>query len=399
MAIDDMKHQFSYDTEVTRQGAYVTRPADHPEAIPIYLTTAFNVPDTDALLARYDAKGFCYNRSSNPNRISLAELMTYLEQGEDSLICSSGMAAITTSLLSNVQSGDHILSDHTLYGETLVVFSRIMKKFGVEYTCVDMTNLEEVRANIKPNTRILYSETATNPTIRVADIKGLADIAHANGALLIIDNTFLTSYAVRPIALGADIVVNSLTKFGNDHSDAVCGSITSTAEMIRNCNSYLQLLGSVADAFTCYMTERGLRTLTLRMEKQMANAEKLAAALAANPHIAKVNHPSLADHPQHALAKSQFNGRYGAMMSFEVKEDNMDKLNAFMRKLEFVHYAMTLGGFRTTYQHPCSSSHHGFTPEEQALMGVSPRMIRVSCGIEDADDLIHDFTQALTVFD
>ena len=125
------------------------------------------------------------------------------------------MAAITTSLLSNVQSGDHILSDHTLYGETLVVFSRIMKKFGVEYTCVDMTNLEEVRANIKPNTRILYSETATNPTIRVADIKGLADIAHANGALLIIDNTFLTSYAVRPIALGADIVVNSLTKFGN----------------------------------------------------------------------------------------------------------------------------------------------------------------------------------------
>ncbi len=396
MSIANYDHDLAFETEVTRRGAYVTRPHDHPEAIPIYLTTAFNVEDTDELLARYDKKGFCYNRSDNPNRVALGETMTYLEKGEFSIICSSGMAAISTALITNLKAGDHIVSDHTLYGESLEVFSDILEKFGVTYTCVDITNLDEVRAAMQPNTRVVYTESASNPTCRVADIAGLAEIAHANNALLIVDNTFLTPYGCNPLVLGADIVVHSLTKFGNGHFDAVCGSITGTTDMIMKCRHMYQLLGCTADAFSCYMTQRGLRTLALRMEKAMANAEKLAAALEKNPHVAKVNHPSLVSHAQHEVAKKQFNGHYGAMMSILVKEDNMTKLNTFMRNLNLVHYAMTLGGLRTTYQHPASSSHHGIPKEERLKMGVPDTMIRISVGIENPDDIIADFTNALS---
>jgi len=388
--------EFSYETSLLREGAYISALASNPESAPIYMTTAFNVEDLDELYARYEVKGFCYNRNRNPNRSALIDLMTYTEKGEASIVCSSGMAAISTAILSIVQSGDHIVSDRTLYGETIDIFNDILSKYGVEVTFADFTNLEEVKSAVKENTKIVYTETVSNPMITVPDMDAIAEIAHKNGAYFIVDNTFMTSVGIRPIGHGADIVVNSLTKFANGHSDAVCGAATGKRELIEKMHHYQVLLGSAGDAFTSWLVQRGMRTMQLRVEKQMTNAAKLAAALEKSPYVKKVHHPSLESHPQHELAVKLFGGpeRCGGMLSIEL-EDDKDKLNAFFRKLNLAHYAMTLGGYRTTLAHPVSSSHYDTPEEERLKMGITFGLIRVSVGIENSDELIEDFLNAL----
>lgn len=390
--------EFSFETELLEKGAYINRLASNPETAPIYLTTAFNVEDLDDLQARYDVKGFCYNRNRNPNRSALIELMTYLEKGENSIICSSGMAAISTAVLSIVEQGDHILSDKTLYGETIDIFSKVLSKYGIDVTYVDFTNLDEVKAAVRKNTKLFYTETVSNPMISVVDIDKVADIAHANNAFLVVDNTFMTSVAFRPIEHGADITVNSLTKFANGHSDAVCGSVTGSSALIEKAYNLQVLLGTAADAFTSWLVQRGMRTMELRVEKQMSNAEKLAKALDENPYVLKVNHPSLKSHPQHELASKLFNNKYGGMLSFVVPDDK-EKINKFMRKLNIAHYAMTLGGYRTTLSHPVMSSHYDVPEEKRLKMGITYGLLRVSVGIENPNDLVCDFMQALEVFE
>ncbi|SFR65511.1 trans-sulfuration enzyme family protein [Anaeromicropila populeti] len=391
--------EFSFETEILKQGAYINALASNPETAPIYLTTAFNVEDLDDLYDRYEKKGFCYNRNRNPNRNALIELMTYAEGGEDSIICSSGMGAISTTIFSQVKCGDHIVSDMTLYGETIDIFKEVLPAYGVEVTFVDFTKLEEVERAIKSETKILYTETVSNPMITVVDIDGAAKLAHDNNCILVVDNTFMTSVAFRPIAHGADLVINSLTKFANGHSDAVCGSVTGKAELIQKAYRYQVLLGNTADAFTSWLVQRGMRTMSLRIEKQMKNAAKLAKALEESPYVLKVNHPSLMSHPQHELAMKLFGNEYscGGMLSI-VLPDSMEKINLFMRKLNLAHYAMTLGGYRTTLAHPVSSSHYDTPEEERAKMGITLGLIRISVGIEKAEDLIHDFLEALNVY-
>ena len=389
--------EFSYETELLNQGAYIDLLASNPETAPIYLTTAFNVEDLDDLQDRYDKKGFCYNRNRNPNRAALIELMTYLEKGENSVICSSGMAAISTAVLSLVKSGDHILSDQTLYGETIDIFSKVLSDFGVSVTYVDFTNLDEVKSALQKNTRLLYTETVANPMITVVDISAVAKIAHGNKAVLVVDNTFMTSVGIRPLEHGADLVVNSLTKFANGHSDAVCGSITGSDELIQKAHNLQVLIGSSADPFTSWLVQRGIRTMSLRLEKQMANAEKLAKALSAIPCVQKVNYPGLKSHRQHELAARMFKNGFGAMLSI-VLPDDREKMNAFMRKLNLAHYAMTLGGYRTTLSHPIMSSHYDVPEEKRKKMGITFGLLRISVGIENGDDLVEDFLQALTVY-
>lgn len=395
--LKDESKSFSYETEVVHQGAYVKNLATNPEVIPVYMTTAFNVEDLAELQQRYDAQGFCYNRNRNPNRSALAELVSYAEGGEESVITGSGIAAISTTLLALLKSGDHVLADKTLYGETIDFLDQALIKYGITATHVDFTNLDEVKAAIKGNTRIFYTETVSNPMITVVDIRTLADIAHANGALLVVDNTFMTSVAIRPLKHGADVVVNSLTKFANGHSDAVCGSATGPGEIINKVYHLQILLGTIADAFTCWLVERGMRTMSLRLEKQMGNAVKLAQALKESPYVLKVHHPSLPDHPQHELAARQFNGWFGGMMSIELPEDR-ERINAFMRRLNLAHYAMTLGGYRTSIAHPASSSHYDMAEEERRKIGITYGLVRISTGIENPDDLIRDFRQALEVY-
>ncbi|MDR3669333.1 MAG: aminotransferase class I/II-fold pyridoxal phosphate-dependent enzyme [Holophaga sp.] len=389
--------KFSRATEILHQGAYLHGNRDMPETAPIYLSTAFNVEDLDALEALYQAKGYTYIRTRNPNRNALAELVSYLEGGEASLAFNCGMAAITTTMMALLAQGDHVLSDQTLYGETLQLFSEQFKKYGIEVSFADFTDLESIRRGLRPNTKVLYTETISNPMITVVDVEAVAAIAHEHGARLVVDNTFTTSVALQPLKLGADASINSLTKFANGHSDAIAGSVTGSEALVKKVYALQVLLGTTSDAFTSWLVQRGIRTMDLRVQRQMDNATKLAAALEQNPHVLKVNHPSLASHPQHELARRILKNGFGAMLSF-VMPDDRAKVNAFLRKLNLAHYAMTLGGYRTTLSHPVSSSHHGLSEAERRKMGISFGLMRVSVGIEDADDLIADFSQALEAF-
>lgn len=391
--------KFCYETELLRRGAYINANADNPEVAPIYMTTAFNVEDLDELMGRYADKAFCYNRNRNPNRNALIELMSYTEHGESSICCSSGMAAISTAIISNLSAGDHVLSDRTLYGETIEIFTDILSRYGVEYTFADFTDMDEVRREIRDNTKLLYTETISNPMITVPDLDALSELAHSIGALFIVDNTFVTSVGIRPLEHGADIVVNSLTKFANGHSDAVCGAATGSKELIDRMYHTQLLLGSQSDPFSSWLVQRGMRTMQLRVEKQMYNAARLAEALEKSPFVYKVNHPSLKSHPQHELAMRQFGSgdRMCGMISI-VLEDDLSKMNEFMHRLNLAHYAMTLGGFRTSLSHPVSSSHYDTPEEERLRMGITDGLLRISVGIENTEELIDDFIQALEVY-
>lgn len=273
----------------------------------------------------------------------------------------------------------------------------MLPAYGVNVTYVDFTDLTAIRAAIRPNTKVFYTETVSNPMITVVDLDAVAKMAHDSNAIFVVDNTFMTALAIRPLEHGADLVVNSLTKFANGHSDAVAGSVTGSEELIKKAYALQVLLGSTADAFTSWLVQRGIRTLELRVQKQMDNAAALAKVLAESPYVLKVHHPSLTNHPQHELAGKLFKNGYGGMLSFELPSDK-EKINAFMRKLNLAHYAMTLGGYRTTIAHPVSSSHYDTPEEERLKMGITFGLLRLSAGIEKAEDLIADFTEALKVF-
>lgn len=393
------KEEYTPATGVLYKGDKVNGMSLTPETIPCFLTTAFTSESLSDIKKVYETKGYTYVRTRNPNRTALAEVMSYLECGEASLIFSSGMGAITSTLIALLEPGDHIICNSNIYGETFSTISEILRKMSIETTFVDYNNMEEVKKSVKPNTKLIYSEVLSNPTLQIADLRGLAELAHSNGALLMVDNTFTTPVSIQPIRFGADIVVNSLTKFLNGHSDAIGGSITSTKEIVDKIHTVSMLCGTPGDPFDSWLILRGIHTAEIRLPQQMKTAEKLAAALEKNKHVSLVNHPSLASYKQKALADSMF-GEKGrcAMLSFIVPED-IDKIDAFMKKLKFASYAPTLGGIRTTMSHPVTSSHMTVPDDIRRKMGITPGMIRISVGIEDADDLIKDFEQALTVFD
>ena len=393
-----MERNMNRGTEIIMQGAEVKGTLSTPEVLPIYLTTAFRGgDDLDELNEYYAVKGYTYNRIRNPNRNALAELVSYLEGGEASMICSSGMGAITTTLLSLADAGDHILANSNLYGETLEILD-VIKRYGIESTCVDFTDIEAVRKAVQANTKIVYTEVISNPTMAVVDVEAVARIAHDCGAKLVVDNTFTTSTVIKPIDFGADVTINSLTKFMNGHSDIVGGSATASKDIVDKACKLQALLGCTLDPFSSYLCERSLRTLDLRMERQLKNAEALAKALDEHPCVLKVNHPSLPTHPQHDIAKRLFAKGYGAMLSFEMPEDR-EKINAFMRRLHIAKYAMTLGGYATTLSYPILSSHASVPRDIRLKMGITDGLMRVSVGLEDVQDLIADFTQALSVFE
>lgn len=391
--------EFSKASEILYKGRVVKgMDFNKPEAFPLFANTSFTMKSLDEVKEAYKSK-YTYVRTGNPNRDSLAEIVSSLECGEDTLIFSSGMGAITTTMLALVKPGDHIICNRNIYGETFDVMVKLLPTFGVETILVDFDDIENVRKAIQPNTKMIYSEVLANPTINVADIPTLAKIAHDHDALLMIDNTFTSPIAIQPISFGADIVINSMTKFMNGHSDAITGSITASSEIIETIRPIRMLCGTPGDPHASWMMIRGIQTIDLRLKKQMANAAKLAKALEDNQYVSKVNHPSLESFPQHELATKLFKSKdtMSGIMSFIIPEDEK-KINAFMQKLHFAHYATTLGGLRTTLNHPVTSSHSHMPDEDRRKMGITPGMFRLSVGIEDVDDLITDFMQALQVF-
>jgi cystathionine beta-lyase/cystathionine gamma-synthase len=392
-----MENEFlNRETELLYKGARISKSTKTPETLPLYMTTAFNVEDLNDLSKRYEHKDYTYIRTRNPNRKALSELVSYLENGENSLICPSGMAAISTTILTLATSGGEIIADHTLYGESIELLN-YLNKFDIKVRFVNTCNLTEIKKVLNKQTIAIYTETISNPTIKTVDFIALHELCQQNGVKLIVDNTFATSYVVKPLSLGADIVVNSLTKFANGHSDVCIGSITSTDEFIQQANALQVLLGTVASPFDSWLCERGMRTMDLRLAKQNSNALALAKALNENPYVKKVNYLGLEKNPQYELAKRQFKNNFGGMLSFEVEPDK-EKLNHFFQQLNFVHYAMTLGGFRTTVAHPASSSHHDMPRKERLKLGISDGLIRISTGIENTDDLLKTFATALQTF-
>ncbi len=388
---------YSTKTEALYQGDHFPELGIHPETIPCFLTTAFTMKGLQEVQETYQKKGYTYIRTRNPNRTALGEVLSCLEGGEASLIFASGMGAITSTLLAILEPGDHIICNANIYGETFCVMTQILKKCNVEVTLVDYQNTEDIVRALRPNTRLIYSEVFSNPTLTLVDLRAVAEIAHRHGALLMVDNTFTTPIAIRPIEFGADIVVNSLTKFLNGHSDAAGGAVTATQALCDKIHPVAMLLGTPGDPFSSWLIQRGIKTASLRIPQQMHTAEKLAKMLSEHPCVEKVNHPSLPSYPQKQLADRMFgkNGRC-AMLSFIV-EEAPEKINRFMRALKFPRYAPTLGGLHTTLSYPVLSSHADVPDETRRKMGITPGMIRVSVGIEDADDLMRDFEQALEV--
>lgn len=390
------------DTELLYIGEGVEGMDFKPETLPIFQTSAYTMNSMDEVHEVYakKEKGFTYTRKRNPNRTALEKVITYLEKGEDTLCFSSAMGAILTVLVKELESGDHVVCNSCIYGETAEILNDIFKKFGVRTTYADFTDLSKLKAAMEPKTKVVFTEVLSNPTLTLTDIGGAAKIAHDYGAVLIVDNTFTTPLAFTPYTEGADYVINSLTKFMNGHSDASGGSVTGNKERIEELLKTGMMCGSTsASPFDSWLIYRGMHTMTMRVYKQMENACKLAKMLEQHKAVKKVYHPSLESYAQRELADSMFeDNRYTAILSFVVEED-MDKINEFMKRMKFAHYAPTLGGIRTTLSHSVTSSHARMPDKERRKIGITPGMIRVSVGMEDIGDLIKDFAQALEAFE
>ena len=370
----------------------------NPLAFPYFPNTAFIMPDLTQAKTLNDQ--FSYVRFNNPDRTALADVVTFLEAGEASVICSSGMGAITTAMISLLNMGDEIICNSNIYGETHQIMNYLLPKFGIKTKMADLRDLENLKREITPQTKVVYTEVCANPVLRMADIPAIAEIAHANGAVLVVDNTFTTAVAIRPATMGADVVINSMTKFMNGLSDAIGGSVTGPKEIIDRVKMHAILCGTAGDPYAAFTMLKNFGTMELRVKRQMSNAAKLAAALEKLPHVGRVNHPSLESFPQRTLAKKLFrsDAEICGILSVELPED-IGQVDDFMRRLQLVHYAGTLGGIHTTMMHPVSTSHKDVPDNDRRAMGITPGLIRISVGIEDIEDLIVDFTQALHAFD
>ncbi|MGB4974764.1 MAG: PLP-dependent aspartate aminotransferase family protein, partial [Cyclobacteriaceae bacterium] len=347
---------------------------------PIYLSSAYDYEET----VRYPRY---YN---TPNQVAVAEKITALENGEDGLVFSSGMAAIMTSLFAMVKMGDHIIFQNDLYGGTHHAAMHELNRYGITYTMVDATDPSNFEKAIRKETKVIYIETPSNPLLKITDIKKVAAIAKKHKLVTIIDNTFASPVNQNPFDLGIDIVTHSGTKYIGGHSDLCCGLMVSSKKLTSKIKASAMHFGGSLDAQTCYLVERSLKTIVLRVNQQNSNAMTIARFLESESKVRKVFYPGLKTHPLHSIAKKQMPGGFGGMLSFEVK-GSPDK---FMKKLKFIKRAVSLGGVESTINSPMRTSHSKLTAEERKAVGISDKLLRFSVGIEDPTDLINDIKQA-----
>ncbi|MEO0001794.1 MAG: hypothetical protein RL766_1840 [Bacteroidota bacterium] len=339
-------------------------------------------------------KGYEYARSQNPTRTALEEALAVIEGGQFGLAFSSGVAA-TDAVIKLLKPGDEVICGNDMYGGTYRLFSKIFLKFGIVFHYVDMTDLKNVAAAVTPATRLIWAETPTNPLMNIADIKGLASIAKANNILLCVDNTFASPALQNPLSLGADIVMHSATKYLSGHSDVIQGALVINDKALRDELYFIQKsCGAVPGPMDCFLVLRGIKTLGIRMERHSLNGEKIAHFLKAHPAVKKVYWPGFSDHPGHEIAKSQMLG-FGGMISFELKNDTMEAAWKVLSSTKLFSLAESLGGVESLINHPASMTHASIPREERIKNGLSDTLIRLSVGIEDADDLIADLEQAM----
>ena len=372
-----------------------------PLATPIYQTSTYIFESTQQGAARFagEEEGYIYTRLHNPNADEAAARIACLEGGEAGMLTASGMGAITATLWTILRSGDHIVSDSTLYGCTYALFTEGLARFGVEVTLVDFSDEAALRAAIRPETKVVYCETATNPDLKVLDIEMVSRVAHeANPEIYVmVDNTFVSPYLVQPLRLGADIVVHSATKYLNGHGDVIAGAIITKKELIDQiipCG-LKYMTGCAIGPFDSFLITRGLKTLDIRMDRHCANAMKVARFLEGHPAVRRVCYPGLESHPQHELAKRMYrHGGFGGVVSFELNCDR-ERTAEFVNSLKLCTLAVSLGDAITLIEHPASMTHNTYTVEALAEIGISESLLRLSVGLEDADDLIADLKAEL----
>jgi cystathionine gamma-synthase len=362
---------------------------------PLQPSVVYASPDPDALDAQYaDASGYTYAREGHPNAEVLARKIDMLEGAEGGIITGSGMSAIGAVFLGLLKAGDHVLGGDQLYGRSLRLMTQDLPRLGITTSLADPTDIGAMRAAIQPNTRMILVEVVSNPTIRVADMPGIAALAKEHGILLVVDNTFTTPRGYRPFDHGADIVVHSVTKLLAGHSDATLGYVAARDQALATqINDANVTWGLTPSPFDCWLAERGLHSFELRYDRAQENAAKLADALAHAPNVKRVLYPTRVDHPDHNRATEILGDQGGNMLSFELK-GGRDAANAFTRAAPEIAFAPTLGDIGTTLSHPASSSHRGLTPEGRAALGISEGFFRVSVGVEDPALLIREMTAA-----
>lgn len=359
-------------------------PATGAAIVPIYQTSTYVQEEPGK------HKGFEYSRTSNPTRVALEAALASLEDAKHCLAFASGMAAEDT-ILRLLKPGDHVILGDDVYGGTRRLFEKVLAPFGLEFTSVDMTSLDEVKGALKPATRMIWVETPTNPYLRIADISGLAEIAKEAGAPLVADNTFATPYLQRPLNLGADLVVHSTTKYLGGHSDVVGGAACTNNEEVAERLFFLRnAIGGVPGPFDSWLVLRGLKTLAVRMRAHSENARRIVEFLTEHPSVSKVWYPGLQDHPGHATAARQMDD-FGGMVSFEVA--SKEEALGVVSKTKLFFLAESLGGVESLIEHPGEMTHASIA---ESPFAVSENLIRLSVGIEHADDLIDDLKSALS---
>lgn len=394
--------KMSDTTKKVHYGTLSVRAGQNPEltngaiAAPIYQTTNYQFKNVEDGAKKCESiyNGYCYTRLGNPTLTILEEKMAALEGAEEALSFSTGVAAISALLFSQLKKGDHAVVDDTSYSATRYLFNNLLAKFGVEATFIDTSAIENVEGAIRPNTKMIYFESPANPTVKLVDIKAVAEIAKAHHALSVIDSTFASPILQRPLAMGIDLVMHSATKFIGGHGDVMGGILCGKKNLINYIrDDTYKNMGGIIMPIDAFLLIRGLKTLEVRMKKHCANAMEVAKFLESHPKIKRVYYPGLPSHPQHELAKRQMND-FGGMIAFELKGD-LEAGVAFMNSLNFCRLAVSLGDVDTLIQHPASMTHWYMKREERLKAGITDGAVRISVGIEDVEDIIEDLEQAL----
>lgn len=365
----------------------------HALAMPIYMTSTFGEYDPPEGEMKFE-----YSRTTNPTVVKVQRKLAMLEKGEASLACCSGMGAITTALWTTLNAGDEVICNDTVYGCAYKFFKEEASRFGVKSCFVNMCDLEQIKAHLTAKTKIVYFETPCNPTLKIIDIKAVADLVHnyRSDILVFVDNTFASPYVQQPLTLGADVVFHSATKFIGGHGDTLAGFVVGKKDLIDTfVNKGIKLLtGACLSPMNAFLIDRSLKTLDIRMEKHCRNAFKLASYLEQHPAVNKVNYPGLESFPYHEVAKKQMH-LFGGMIAVDFKGDRYEVREA-LKRLKLATFGISLGDAETLIEHPATMTHRSYTPEDMKAVGISEGLCRLSVGLEDIDDLIADFDQAIS---
>ena len=387
-------NEFNFDTLAIRTGHQRTAEGEHGE--PIFPTSSFVFGSAAEAAARFsgDQPGNIYARFTNPTVRNFEQRLAALEGGDSCVATASGMAAIMAVCLGVLQAGDHIVSSRSIFGTTSILFERYMGKFGVSTTFVDLTDLTVWEQAIQKNTKLFFLETPSNPLTEVADISALAELAHANNCLLVVDNCFCTPALQQPLKLGADIIIHSATKYLDGQGRIVGGAVVGNSEIVgTDIFGVLRTTGPTMSAFNAWIALKGLETLSLRMKAHSSNAAQLAQMLDQHPSIEKVYFTGLPSHPQYELAKRQQKD-FGGIVSFKVKGGKKEAWK-LIDSTKFLSITANLGDTKSTITHPASTTHGRLTDEQKAAAGISDSLIRIAVGLEDIEDIKHDVSRGL----